>query len=678
MKTSLNTLDWSSFNLISHDNIDGCAHLLVKIYQSHIEKLFPLTKCSTTRLKSQPRWFNEELRQMRNKLAGLKTIYNATKSEEDKNIYYKYRRYYKKNIEVTKKNAYSAYIVNSDNKIKASWNIVNIERNVANSGTNTKLTNNDFNDFFVTIADTIVNSIVDKGHEATEFLSNIQKPSCSFFLYPTTPQEVINAVKSLKNTSSLDIYGMNTAMLKETINIIAVPLSNLFNVCFNKGIFPDAFKIAKVTPIFKKGDMSLLDNYRPISIIPILGKILEILLKTRLVKYLEVNNILNTCQFGFRKNCSTIKAVSSVIDDIIEALEQCLYSSVTLCDLSKAFDCVSHEILIRKLEFYGIRGLPSTLFRSYLENRRQCVSLNNKNSDIKLIKHGVPQGSVLGPILFLIYINDLPSFLDVIKCTLFADDLTLINSSKNTKELEDQEVVAIKKSEQWFSANKLKLNKNKTQSLVISTDSTVTKGNSVKLLGITIDDGLKWDVHIDHLCKKLSSTIFVIRRLSKLINKDTLLSVYYGLFHSHLNYGVILWGNSSYSQRVFILQKRTIRILADAPLLEHCKPLFIKLKIMSLPNLYIYNSILETHSKRSQLQTYSDIHSYNTRYKGNLYIPKHRLSKSKNNSLDFNLYNKLPSDWKILNYTKFKTKIKSFLLSNCFYSVAEYLNTNIL
>ena len=504
---------------------------------------------------------------------------------------------------------------------------------------------------------------------------DLNTPNCSFFLYPISEEEVITAIKSLKNSNSLDVYDLNAKIIKSIVDIIAAPLTELFNICIMQGVFPDTFKYSRVVPVFKKGDDSSPENYRPISIVPIFGKIFEIILAKRLANYLESNLLLSSNQYGFRSGRSTTQAVLKVVRDIVGGLEKGQHTAITLCDLSKAFDCVSHTTLIEKMRSVGVRGLPLDIFKSYITNRKQCVSINNKNSDFINITFGVPQGSVLGPLLFLIYVNDLPQFMNPDRSILFADDTTLICSNDNINNLMLDSINNESKANIWFTSNKLKLNQEKTQRLIISSNKNITRGEHVKLLGVYLDDNLSWSVHIENLSRKLSSTIFLLRKLKNFLIVDVLKNTYFSLFHSRLSYAIVLWGNSHHAQKVFRQQKKAVRIIANADFTEPCQRLFTKLGIMPLPSLFIYHSLMEIHKDISNLNTHSDYHNHNTRSARLLINPRYRLTISSKNSPNLNLYNHLPHQLKQLNTLLFKRKIKQFILQHCFYSIDEYLHT---
>ena len=277
-----------------------------------------------------------------------------------------------------------------------------------------------------------------------------------------------------------------------------------------KGEVPSALKIAKVIPIYKKGDKGEYGNYRPISLLPTFSKIYEKIIHKRLYSYVINRSIIYESQYGFRQGHSTVNAISELIENIIEGFDKQESTLAVFLDLSKAFDTIDHSILLKKLEFYGIRGKALDWFVSYLKNRQQFVSLDGHNSETLDIKCGVPQGSVLGPLLFIIYTNDLPHTLKHSKSILFADDTNLFKTSKDISELFNHVNSDLKVITEWFYSNHLSLNTTKTHYVLF----TLTKHNTtsqhiylggtlierkqyVRFLGILVDDKLSWKYHID-------------------------------------------------------------------------------------------------------------------------------------------------------------------------------------
>ena len=280
----------------------------------------------------------------------------------------------------------------------------------------------------------------------------------SLFLEPCTPNEIQNIVNSLKNSKGLGLDGFSTSIIKQIITTILSPLTTIFNKSLESGVFPEKLKLAKVTPIYKSDDKKLLSNYRPISVLPIFSKILEKLMYVRLEKFIEKHNILCENQFGFREKHSTYMALLDICDQITRQLDSKAFSLGIFIDLSKAFDTIDHNILIAKLENYGVRGIALNWYKSYLTNRKQCVEIYGNTSTLKSITCGVPQGSILGPLLFLIYINDIVHVSPLMKFILFADDTNLLLHDKNLPNLILKANTEIQKISDWLKVNKLSLN----------------------------------------------------------------------------------------------------------------------------------------------------------------------------------------------------------------------------
>lgn len=666
-------LQSSDWDILNSDNINSnftINHILNTI-ESQLHLHIPFKMVKSTQLGAK--WFNKELKLRREEVFRCKMIFETTKNGANWFDYCAVRRVYRKELKDAKRNYYSETITNSDNKIKSIWNVINTERHHKHK-TNIDLTipPDDFNIFFVSIADKLAKTLSAPQSAPSDYLDRMPRPSSSFFLSPITEHDVKSAILRLKNSSCPDHYELNSPMLKAALDILVGPLTILFNKCSAEGNWPVDLKISRVLPIHKKGNYNCMDNYRPISIIPIISKVFEIIIKDRLVSFLDKHSIISPNQYGFKKHTSTIHALLHIIESIVEGFDEGYCTTMVLCDLTKAFDCVNINILLTKLEYYGVRGTPLQLFRSYLTDRRQYVVVNDNKSDLLPITSGVPQGSVLGPVLFLIYINDLPTSVDSRACALFADDTTFLTRGGELSNME-----CLNKAKEWLASNNLKLNESKTNTINFTSDKWASKSNPVTLLGIILDPTLNWSAQIDFLCSKLSSAIFILRQLSPCLERNTLRIAYFALFHSRLLYGTIFWGNSSRVNKIFILQKAAVRLLANAPFGSHCRELFKEFGILPVPCIFIYESLLLIHKKINSFSSHSDIHQYNTRNAESLICPFSRIKAAELNKLDLKLYNNYVNHFsnvniKSLSVKLFKKHIKHFLLTNCFYSVGEY------
>lgn len=363
------------------------------------------------------------------------------------------------------------------------------------------------------------------------------------------------------------------------------------------------------------------------------------------------------------------------------SFEKKLYAQVTFCDLSKAFDCVDGGILIHKLNHYGIHGSPLNFLESYLHNRTQMVHANGEWSEEVKVTWGVPQGSVLGPLLFLIYINDLPLSVNS-KTILYADDTTFLNFNSDMSNLEDIANDTLKNATNWFESNGLLLNQDKTQNIIFSLRHTNNSSQNqkfsktVKFLGVFIDDLLTWTPHIDYLTTRLSRVIYLLGRLNNVVPQNYIRSAYFAYFQSVFRYGLILFGNCSRIQDILILQKKILRTFYKSEPREHCKPLFVDFQIQTVVNLYIFDSINYVYKNQDLIKPLN--HSHNTRNKANSRVEFCRLSKTlKSHSImTLKIFNILQDKINSYSAKEFLNKFYLWLLENPFYSLDEFLTSD--
>ena len=318
-------------------------------------------------------------------------------------------------------------------------------------------------------------------------------------------------------------------MLPSLVTLAPI-IAHIWNKSIEAGTFPDAGKIAKVVPVFKgKGlDPTEFSNYRPISLLPILAKLLERIMCAQLTEYLDSNSLLFKSQYGFRKKHNTDFATMDFVADIASSVDKGEFAFGVFIDLSKAFDTINHEVLLQKLKWYGIKGKPLDWFESYLSGRRQYVEFNGVTSETLPNTTGVPQGSVLGPLLFLLYVNDLPCSSETVKMVLFADDSNLLLKGKRPEDIANIANGEIEHIQDWFATNKLLLNADKTKLIVFTSRKcrnkprdTCIKINGVTVkqvehetfLGLELDETLKWYSHTDKIANCISKKIGVLARI---------------------------------------------------------------------------------------------------------------------------------------------------------------------
>ena len=457
------------------------------------------------------------------------------------------------------------------------------------------------------------------------------------YLEPINSTHVLDVVKKLKPKTSSGHDEIPTKIIKESINSFLDPITHIINLSLSTGIIPKQLKKAKVIPIYKAASPDQLKNYRPISLLPSFSKIFEKIMFNKIMSFLNSQKILYKHQYGFRPNHSTIHPILYLLSKCAEFnnTQPRKYTMSIFCDLSKAFDVINHEILIKKLEYYGIRGIVKDWILNYLSDRTQFVQLENCKSGICKIECGVPQGSILGPLLYLIYVNDIAEATTG-NILSFADDTCLFLGDANIHNLYKTANVEANNLYDWFCANKLPLNTNKTKCIVlrpsyqkIDFTGLTVRINGVQLsqigkdfdeqctkfLGVNIDEHLSWKFHLQYINTKISRGLFMIKQVKHFLPTESLKTLYYSMIHPYITYGILAWGNARKSEvnRTYLLQKRAMRIINKSSYNSHTDPLFKKSSILKLEDQYIYQAILFMHDyeMRKLPDAFTDLFTYN-------------------------------------------------------------------
>ena len=672
-----------------------------------LNKHAPLKPISKRSLKKQRKpWITKGIRR------SIK-IKNSLYYSGDIKTYKVYRNKILMLTRISKRNFFHNYFEDNLTNIKKTWeginNLLGRKRKDIKHITSLKRPGNDqisynpselpdiMNNYFSSIGHSLASKMP---HSKKKFLDYLLKSrnADSFFFNPVTQTEIESEIMNTPLNKAHGLYSFPTRILRSARHILSHPLSALINMSVEQGIYPSKLKLAKVIPIYKSNDESDPSNYRPISLLSVFNRIFEKMMYNRLKAFLEKFGILHESQYGFREKRSTEHAILEIINQIQTNMDRKLYTCGIFIDLQKAFDTVDHTILLKKLDHYGVRGIVNDWFTSYLTARKQITEIGPLNISKKAtVLSGVPQGSVLGPLLFLVYINDICNSCNQMKFYLFADDTNLLYADKNLKSLESTINDELCKLYDWLIANKLSLNIKKSNYVIFRprqkkvkyevnlkifnhhTNSymSLERKSYVKYLGVLIDENLSWKHHILHIASKISISIGIIARLRHFVPLNTLQHIYRSLIQPYLLYGITAWGRAGKTHRNIILrlQKRALRLMFFCDYKTHAIPLFISSSLLPLDLLYFKSVAILMHDVSNNISPpqinnlfhyQHNIHSYITRSstRGNFFLKYSRINKQ-NMSFSRNgvrIWNSLSSEFHQMPKTKFKRNIHNMLL----------------
>jgi hypothetical protein len=702
----VNSIDWNS--LYDINDVDDMTSFFTRKILDAIKtatKTFTKTKTSSSPNKIKP-WITPTLVQ---KIKTKNSLYkklcqSPLNSKLHKNYAYARNRLTKELREA--KLSYYRTKFNSFNSSQDMWKFLkttlgqeskaneeNITLKTPSHHGDTKITNcvlvaNAFNNYFSTVGENLASKLdLAPGYNSSDIespypdLSSIDDEFCFTLL---SAEQVFIQLTSLniKKATGLDL--IPAWLLKQCSNTLANPITQIFNASLKAGIVPAAFKQAKVKPLFKKGDRQSVNYYRPISILPVISIILEKLVNEQIICYLENKNCLNPAQFGFRRNKSTKDAILEFTNNSLKAMSKGMSILGIFIDFSKAFDTINHNILLNKLKHIGFSDSTLKWFQNYFTDRSQKVILNNHLSSSCKLSVGVPQGSILGPTMFLIYINDLCQCLKLLKPILYADDTNLFHESKNlTADVSkiNEDLTAL---DQWCKHNRLTINLEKTTYIIIKNqqnsfqmppnlikiNNVTLKGtDEIKFLGVIIDKHLSFKSHISYIEKNIRPYIGLLYRYSLILPRPILKLIYDAYINSKINYCVEVYGTASKTalKNLHILQKRAVRSISNAPSQAHSDPLFTKLNILHIYNLYKYRTLLISHETFYSHNSSSHInHPHFTRSSQLNLITPHLITHSGQRSPEYqvaSLWNNLNDSLRLItSHLEFRMELRRSLL----------------
>lgn len=700
---------WSE--VLAQQDVNTSCDLLMNTLES-LKKLATKNVKQTTRYKKIKPWITLELIKgirKRDKLSKL--LKHQPFNGNLRNYYNSFRNQLAKSIKKVKVEYYKKQISQSNGNPKEFWNIIK-----EFSGVNSKpknsfpiknfLCRSDMTDGAVRgVANSFNNYFSQVGHKLASELpppvgpavvdDNAHRVEHVMRLEPVTEDQVRRCVQEMRGGSAPGIDNFSTLTLKRNLNFIILPLTHIINLSIKFGVFPLNFKTAKVVPLYKSNDKSSFNSYRPISLLCVLSKVLEKCVKLQLQQFLENNHILAPCQFGFRKGKNSSDALFLLNKFLMESINKNRKSIILFIDLAKAFDSLDKSILFHKLECVGVRNTALKWFKSYLSDRKQIVSICGQTSDTLNVDYGVVQGSTLGPILFLIYINNIDKLNISGRIFLFADDTAVVFEGNTWEEVYRNATHDLQIIKSWFDQNVLTMNVNKTQYLPIALRTVAeppadlklvlhTCGNSdsnncnchsiervdqYKYLGVILDSKLRYENHINYLKNKLRKVIFPFILLSQILNEKEIKMVYCAFVQSVIQYGIIAYGGTHRTilEPLSVVQKSIIKAGFQKSKQYPSEMLFRETSIFTVRQLYIKTLLIYTFLNNDLIIT-PIAHNYPTRNALNIGSQAPRAIKSTNFTNSYFianiLYQNIPQEIRDCEGSKivFKRLVNSWLL----------------
>ena len=690
----------TSFETVEmEENVNSSLSLFYLILNNIISHHAPYKKKRIKR-KIQPNWINEEILnsiRKRDYLHKKKDYlnYKIARNKTNKLIKQSKSNFFNKavsenrNINEFWKNMKQ---VKSDTKSKATLpNTLSINGNILD---NKALIANQLNEHFINIAD-----FINKVNFNEKYFSSLRQTlkqklgNNVFELQPITVYEVSKIIKNLNSNKSTGLDGLGPKLIKMCGDYITQPLAFIINKSISHGLFPEDLKRAYVIPIHKSGPKTDPNNYRPISILPTISKIFERHVATQLLNFLKQFDLLYINQSGFRANHSCCTALIKLIDSWLAEIDSNKYVGSIYLDLKKAFDLVDHDILIQKMKLYNFSENTLNFFQSYLSNRIQVVKDGDIISSSKTIKSGVPQGSILGPILFLIYINDMHMKLSASSSIdMYADDSTLHSSDYDKKNIEQNLQHDVNEIEEWCKMNNMAINPKKSKCMLLGTNNKLKEHASLniyinnvelenvtshKLMGVYINSNLKWSKQCSYVYNKMQSRLHLLKRLSSYLTSDMKVLFYNAHILSIFDYCCPVWANTTKTEimKVYNVQKKAAKIILKKGNGYQALTLYKELNWLSFENRLRYHTAIliykvingECPAYMTNLISIASNNSYNLRSSTNLSITIKQFPRTKylKNSFVFlsrNVWNSIPANIRLMpNLNLFKLQLKLYL-----------------
>lgn len=694
-------------NILTHTDVNTAAENFVSQLKTYINNCTEEKKKTNAKNRKLKPWItcglvkSIRVREIKRRKV-IKQPYNTILVENFNN----YCNMLNELINKTKNDYYKTKLLEAGHDGKQTWKIVKsitndahkvdeisaikINDQLIDAQQNPKAIANEFNKHYINVGKKLAKSIRDNHQENNLYENNTHHQLLEF--EPVTETELERVIDGLKQKLTTGPDGISSITIKLIKKHIVKPMLHIINLSFVTGKFPNIFKRAVIKPIHKSGDKSEIPNYRPISLVNNLNKVIEACIKPRLINYLENNNILSNRQFGFRKNRGTQDALIDLTTTVNNNIDNNNKVLTVFLDLAKCFDSLSHPILIGKMKEIGIGGNVLELLKDYLTNRKQTVKVAEVESSEMTVEYGTPQGTLLGPILFLIFINKICNVqINNGKITSYADDTAVTFHAKTTEELFQYANRGLEILKRAFDRDLLSINFEKTKYIIYSLKPElinpelvlqmhkshqddghcdcpeIQKCSSIKYLGVIVDFKLTWQEHIEATTKRIRKLFFKFHHLKNILNFNVSKIVYYALVQSIIQYGIIVWGGAykKHIHQLIVAQKTIIKIILKKPKRYSSTQTYLDAQILDVKKLYDKSLLLHLFDNPGlRVETQQ---SYVTRYNQlkQIHIQRHNKTKTQN-FLTYNApktFNSLPLEIKQnTNKKTFKTQIHSFLL----------------
>jgi hypothetical protein len=642
---------WS--DVFTADDPNLVLECFIRTLRDHIKRNTLTKTIPNSRFKIKP-WITDGLLKCIRKRDRLhRQTVRFPLNEELARYYSRYKGTCHRTIKTTKMNYYKRKIEEGNHHVKTIWNVVREYTSQRRKETAVEQLRIDggliddklmiaecMNEYFVNVGSNVSNNILNRinrteGELVNEFVMNEGGDvDRGYSLIPITEYETMAIINSIRTDSAAGPDGVSAKILKIAKHHIVYPLTHMINISIGCGVFPRHLKEAVIIPIYKEGDCRDPCNYRPIALLNVISKIYEKAVNLQLIRYFEDNSKLSKSQFGFRTGKGTNDAIAEVTELLTGALDNREKCIGVYLDLAKAFDSVSHPILIKKLQNIGLSSSSLRWFESYLTERRQAVRINNITSQYLPVRWGIPQGSVLGPTLFIAYINDIIEFSSEGRVVSFADDTVLLFRSATWTGVFETAEGALNEIKILLDKSLLSLNAKKTKYMTFSMDVRQQPGdeqtirlhecgrtsglcacvmldrvNTYKYLGINIDNNLRWTNHVDILAGRIRRLIYVFRNLREILDGKKMKAIYYSLAQSRLMYGILGWGGMAKTNLhpLNVAQRALLRVMYRRPYGYPSDSLYLESAVLDVRQLYMRELLKHTHRN---LARYSDSQNY--------------------------------------------------------------------